>query len=31
VSGAELAVPAGWRLERDARYGSTWVGFLAAV
>jgi 16S rRNA (guanine966-N2)-methyltransferase len=30
-SGAELAVPAGWRLERDARYGSTWVGFLAAV
>jgi len=26
---APVAAPPGWRVERSARYGGTWVGFLA--
>jgi len=30
-SGEPVDPPAGWRLVRDGRYGTTWVGFLEAV
>jgi 16S rRNA (guanine966-N2)-methyltransferase len=28
-AGAPIAVPDGWRLVRESRYGAAWVGFLA--
>jgi 16S rRNA (guanine966-N2)-methyltransferase len=28
-SGGPIAVPDGWDLDRESRYGATWVGFLA--